>query len=169
MFSKDEISNVDAVSGTSLLYHSALTLFGQKRYRNIPNLMVTFESGMAKANFDAKKKVVGCTLSGVVKDLRKGDRILFDDGLFEAVVDVPDDSMATLRITRVSASKPFLKPEKGINFPDTALSVRCLTDYDKSVIPFAQKNADILGFSFVRSAVDVAQLQGLLRQESGKT
>jgi len=120
------------------------------------------------APFDKKEKVVGCTLAGVVKDLRKGDRVLFDDGLFEAIVEVPDDEMAILCVTRVSAAKPSLKPEKGINFPDTELSVRCLTDYDKSVIPFALEHADILGFSFVRSAADVAELQKLLRLEKSR-
>lgn len=114
------------------------------------------------AEFDKKEKVVGCTLSGVVKDLRAGDRVLFDDGLFEAVVIKPGALMASLQMVRVSANKPMLKPEKGINFPDTELTVRCLTDFDKTVIPFAQKHADILGFSFVRSAADVAELQGLL-------
>jgi pyruvate kinase len=93
---------------------------------------------------------------------------LFDDGLFEAIVEVPGDQVATLRMVRVSASKPNLKPEKGINFPDTELSVRCLTEYDKSIIPFAQSYADILGFSFVRSAADIAELQELIGGESGK-
>ncbi len=122
----------------------------------------------ANAVFDKKEKVVGCTLPGVVKDLRPGDRVLFDDGLFEAVVETPGEQIATLRMTRISAAKPRLKPEKGINFPDTELTVRCLTDYDKSVLPFAQTHADLLGFSFVRSAADVAELQALLRNGSGK-
>lgn len=117
----------------------------------------------ADAVFDKKEKVLGCTLSGVVKDLRKGHRVLFDDGLFEAVVETPGEQVAALRITRISAAKPRLKPEKGINFPDTELSVRSLTEFDKSVLPFAQTHADLLGFSFVRSAADVAELQALLR------
>lgn len=120
------------------------------------------------SGYNKEEKVVGCTLPGVVKDLRAGDRVLFDDGLFEAVVETPGELVAVLLVTRVSAAKPRLKPEKGINFPDTELTVRCLTDYDKSVLPFAQAHADLVGFSFVRHASDVAELQGLLRQGSGK-
>jgi pyruvate kinase len=120
------------------------------------------------ATFDKKDKVVGCTLTGVVRDLRPGQRVLFDDGLFEAVVQTVGERIATLRTTRVSAAKPTLKPEKGINFPDSQLTVRCLTDYDKSVVPFAQTHADLLGFSFVRSAADVAELQQLVRDNGGK-
>lgn len=122
----------------------------------------------AGATFSKKGKVVGCTLPGVVKDLQAGDRVLFDDGLFEAVVETAGEELATLRMLRISATKPRLKPEKGINFPDTALSVRCLTDYDKSIIPFAQQHADILGFSFVRTPADVAELQNLLRESTEK-
>lgn len=120
------------------------------------------------ANYNKEEKVVGCTLPGVVKDLQAGDRVLFDDGLFEAVVESPGELMAVLRLTRVSAPNPRIKPEKGINFPDTELTVRCLTDFDKSVIPFAQAHADLVGFSFVRSAADVAELQELLRRNGGK-
>lgn len=124
------------------------------------------ESG---AEYNKQEKVLGCTLPGVVKDLQAGHRVLFDDGLFEAVVETPGDLVAILRLTRVSAAKPRLKPEKGINFPDTELTVRCLTEYDKSVLPFAQAHADLVGFSFVRSAADVAELQELLRRNNGKT
>ncbi len=119
------------------------------------------------AVFDKKEKVLGCTLPGVVKDLCPGDRVLFDDGLFEARVEIPGEQIAWLRMTRISAAKPRIKPEKGINFPDTKLTVGCLTDFDKSVLPFAQKHADLLGFSFVRSVEDVAELQELL-EDGGK-
>lgn len=44
--------------------------------------------------------------------------------------------------------------------------MRCLTNFDKSLLPFAQKHADLLGFSFVRTPADVAELQTLLRQGS---
>jgi len=120
------------------------------------------------ALFDKKEKVLGCTLPGVVKDLRAGDRVLFDDGLFEAKVVIPGTQVATLRLIRISAKKPRIKPEKGINFPDTELTVGCLTDFDKSVLPFAQKHADLLGFSFVRSVADVAELQELVKKDAGK-
>ena len=123
------------------------------------------ESG---AQYDKKGKTVGCTLPGIVKDLRQGDRVLFDDGLFEAVVETSGAQMAALRVIRISAAKPRLKPEKGMNFPDTELSVRCLTAFDKSVLPFVKEHADLLGFSFVRSAADVEELQGLLRENPGK-
>lgn len=114
------------------------------------------------------EKIVGCTLPGIVQDLRTGDRVLFDDGLFEAVVEQPGKQIAFLRMTRISATKPRLRPEKGINFPDTALTVRSLTDFDKSVLPFAQAHGDLVGFSFVRSRADLAELQALMTANGSK-
>jgi pyruvate kinase len=145
-------------------------LLGKGRFKDRMKLKENelFFLAESDAIFDKKEKIVGCTLPGVVKDLRRGDRVLFDDGLFEATVETPGEKIAALRMKRISAAKPRLRPEKGINFPDTELTVRCLTDYDKSVLPFAQEHADMLGFSFVRSAADVAELQNLLRENGGK-
>ncbi|MBL9059655.1 MAG: pyruvate kinase, partial [Mangrovicoccus sp.] len=58
-----------------------------------------------------------------------------------------------------------LKPEKGINFPDTDFSVPALTDDDLAVLPFIARHADGVEFSFVQSAEDVAQLQDELARE----
>lgn len=119
------------------------------------------------AQVDKSELIIGCTLAGVMRDLEIGDRVLFDDGIFEAVVEKNNGVEALLRMIRVSTTKPVLKAEKGINFPDTELTVRALTEFDKSVIPFALDHADIIGFSFVRQASDVAELQQILHQ-SGK-
>lgn len=116
-----------------------------------------------EAKFEKTEKILGCTQAGVVTSLRAGDRVLFDDGLFESVVENADGQKAQLRITRISAEKPRIKPEKGINFPDTDLQVRSLTAFDKSIIPFAREHADLLGFSFVRQPSEVEELQSLLR------
>ena len=79
------------------------------------------------------------------------------------------DDQALLRLSRVSANKHRIKPEKGINFPDTQISVSSLTEFDRSVIPFARKHADLIGFSFVRHPQDVASLQHLLKTSNGKS
>lgn len=120
------------------------------------------------AIFDRNAKVVGCTQPGVVRDLECGDRVLFDDGLIETVVEKIEGGAATLCVRRVPVQKTTLKAEKGINFPDTELSIRCLTDFDKIVLPFARKYADAVGFSFVRHPDEIAELQSLLHAEEGR-
>ena len=118
------------------------------------------------ADFDTSEKVMGCAIPGIVRDLRPGDRVLFDDGLFEAIVEKSNEQLATLRMTRISSDKHRIKNEKGINFPDTPLSVHCLTEFDKSVLPFAVQYADLIGFSFVRQSTDVAELQTIIQEIS---
>ena len=93
--------------------------------------------------------------------------MLFDDGKVQTVTEHIQDGVAYLRVKR-AGKKPRIKPEKGINFPDTHLSVRSLTDYDRSILPFIAREADLVGFSFVRAADELAELQSLLR-EHGNT
>jgi pyruvate kinase len=115
----------------------------------------------------AGKTVVGCSLNGIVRYLKKGHRVLFDDGAIEAVVEHTGPEIATLRLTRVSTHKPFLKAEKGINFPDTAFAVPALTDYDRQCLPFIRRHANMVGYSFVEDESSLAMLQGLLDDGSG--
>ncbi len=107
-------------------------------------------------------KAINCTLPNTVKYLQKKQRVLFDDGLFEAIVESHKDNFALLKITRISAKKPFIKTEKGINFPDTTFHVNPLTEYDLACLPFVIKYADMLGFSFVNKAADIAELHAQL-------
>lgn len=109
-----------------------------------------------------EKGVIGCTLSGVCEQLNPGETVLFDDGLIEARVEKNEPGKAKLQIIRISSKKPFIKPEKGINFPDSTLSTPALTEYDKACLPFIQKHADMVGYSFVRNTQDMTQLQKAL-------
>jgi pyruvate kinase len=110
--------------------------------------------------FDPSATVIGCAEAGVTQHLKIGDRVLYDDGVVEMkVIDACSPATATLEVVRISLKKPRLKEKKGINLPDTMLDLPALTDYDKSVLPFICASADLIGYSFVRQAADVAELQ----------
>jgi pyruvate kinase len=112
---------------------------------------------------DAKKddetRSVYCSASEIISQLKQGERILFDDGLIEARVEQTGEQYARIQIMRISSKKPFLKAEKGINFPDSDLRIPALTDYDLQCLPFIEKHADLVGYSFVRKANDIAELK----------
>jgi len=105
------------------------------------------------------KKIICCTLPGIVEKLKPEHHVYFDDGLFEAVVQSVSGKQATLKIIRISAKKPVIKSEKGINFPDTMLQINPITDYDEKCLPFIVQYADMVGFSFVNNATDMQELQ----------
>jgi pyruvate kinase len=108
---------------------------------------------------DALLPTVTCTLPGIIRQLHISDRVLFDDGLIEAKVVDKTELKAQLQVVRISSKKPFIKSEKGINFPDTRFFFSALTDYDRQCLPFIQKHADMVGYSFVRTVADLLQLQ----------
>jgi pyruvate kinase len=111
---------------------------------------------------------VGCTIQGIVQQLKKGERVSFDDGTIECLIDDMEGGRAVLTVTRVSRKKPFIKSEKGINFPDSKLSLSSLTDFDMACLPFVCRHADLIGYSFVRSPNELAQLQNIVFKQREK-
>ncbi|MGA9382635.1 MAG: pyruvate kinase, partial [Phormidium sp.] len=59
--------------------------------------------------------------------------------------------------TRTKGEK--LRPEKGLNFPETVIQLCPLTEKDFRDLDFVALHADIIGYSFVQTAADVALLQ----------
>ncbi len=104
------------------------------------------------------------SLPEVFADLRRGHRVLLDDGKIEAVVTRATRDHAALRVTRARPAGSRLREGKGVNFPDTALSISPLTDEDRAHLPFIARHADMIGFSFVRSASDLRLLRDCLRE-----
>lgn len=101
---------------------------------------------------------IPCQMPEVFQSLKVGERVLFDDGKIEGVIRevTPDGFLA--EITRARENGSWLKSEKGINFPDSDLKVRGLTEKDREDLKFIAKHADVVNFSFVNSGKDVEDL-----------
>jgi pyruvate kinase len=115
-----------------------------------------------KSSANKKKGIVGCTLPGISRQLQKEERVLIDDGLIETKVTEVLKDRAQLVVLRVSSKKGLLKSEKGINLPDSKLSLPPLTSYDLECLPFIQEHADMIGYSFVHNAKDLSTLQNAM-------
>ena len=74
----------------------------------------------------------------------------------------------TVEITHARPTGEKLGAEKGINVPDSQLSLSSLTKDDLEALPFVVKNADIVGYSFVRKEADVRELQARLADLGGE-
>lgn len=105
---------------------------------------------------------IGCTIPGIAEQLNTGETVLIDDGLIETRVERIEPGRARLQVLRISTKKPFLKPEKGINFPESVLAMPALTEYDIRCLSFINKHADMVGYSFVRNKKDLLQLQEVM-------
>lgn len=115
---------------------------------------------------DKSETVISPNESGIIQQLRKGDRVFIDDGAIRCIVEKVKKEKIGLRIVRISSKKDLLKEGKGINFPDSFLQVPSLTDFDRACLPFICENADLVGYSFVKTAGDIAVLRQALQEKS---
>lgn len=99
------------------------------------------------------------TLARLHEDIKKGDRILLDDGKLETrVLRVQERRIHTHVIQGGT-----LTSHKGINLPGADLRLPALSEKDRSDARFGVKlGVDYIALSFVRSAQDVADLRRLL-------
>jgi len=103
-------------------------------------------------------------LPEIFKDAKVGERIYFDDGKIGGVIEEVETDIITVKITEASAKGVKLRADKGINLPDTQLSLPSLTEIDLINLPFVAANADIIGYSFARRPTDVEFLQQELQR-----
>ena len=105
--------------------------------------------------------VISCTLPAALAHLKVGERVLFDDGRIHTVVEriEPGSGDFLLRVVRTQKSTAKLRGEKGINLPDTLITIQGFTAEDRLALAFVAKHADAVSLSFVRTAKDVRALQ----------
>src|SRR6478609_1760305 len=109
--------------------------------------------------------VVSCTLPDALEHLEVGHRVLFDDGKIQAVVErVKNSGGFALRVVRTDRPISKLRGQKGINLPDTRITVPALSDDDLKALAFVVRRADAVSLSFVRSVEDIHALHEELAQ-----
>ncbi|APG27974.1 pyruvate kinase [Syntrophotalea acetylenivorans] len=96
---------------------------------------------------------------GLAKEVEPGQPILLDDGLIE--LEVLDTTSNEVRCKVRSGG--LLKSRKGVNLPETRLSLPAFTEQDRKDIAFAiGADLDYLALSFVRTSRDVQSLKSHL-------
>ncbi len=97
------------------------------------------------------------------QDVEVGERILIDDGKILLEVTYTNDK--DLVKARVISGGP-LSSHKGVNLPNTRISMPSLTEKDKKDAEFAlDQGVDWMALSFVRCSMDIAELKDLIRKK----
>ncbi|HEX7456943.1 MAG TPA: pyruvate kinase, partial [Ginsengibacter sp.] len=117
-------------------------------------------------SFKNDEVVISPHKAGIIAMLKKGERVYIDDGMIKGVVETINKKGAAMRIIRISSRKQQIKEGKGINFPDSEISISSLTEFDKECLPFICDHADMVGYSFVRYPTDLDALQHALKKLS---
>jgi pyruvate kinase len=100
------------------------------------------------------------------QDVQPGERILLDDGkLALEIVKTDGKKLITAKVIHGG----ILSSKKGVNFPNTKISMPSLTPKDLEDLSFAlDQNVDWIGLSFVRSARDIIELKHIIASRKCK-
>lgn len=99
-------------------------------------------------------------------DTKPGERILLDDGKLALEV-ISTDGEKNIQAKIIHGG--ILSSRKGVNLPNTKVSLPSLTKKDREDLDFAlEQNVDWVGLSFVRSARDIIELKHLISAVHGK-
>ncbi len=126
-----------------------------------PGDEITFKTGKP---FEGNSETVYMNYAEFPRDVNPGERILLDDGklIFEVVATNKKDEVQA----KVIQGGP-LKSKKGVNLPNTNISLPALTKKDiKDAIFAISQKVDWIALSFVRYSQDLIDLQNLIEEHS---
>lgn len=126
-----------------------------------PGDEITFITGKP---FEGNSEKVYMNYAEFPRDVNPGERILLDDGklMFEVLSTNKKDEVKA----KVIQGGP-LKSKKGVNLPNTNISLPALTKKDIKDAKFAiSQKVDWIALSFVRFSQDLIDLQNLIEEHS---
>ena len=123
--------------------------------------------------FTSKEKVIGTkekiyvSYPNLHHDVQVGNKILIDDGKLEVVVvSISPDGDVKVAVTYGGT----LLPKKGVNLPDTKISLPAMTEKDIIDLAFIiEQQLDWVALSFVRQAEDIVDLKRRLAEKKSST
>lgn len=143
-----------------------LDLQGPKiRIGKLENGVINLEDGqdiiITTRDVPGNDKEVSTNYEGLPRDISEGAHILLDDGLLEFEVITISGTDIHCKVIRGGS----LSEKKGINVPETRLSLKSLTDKDREDLATGIKeNVDFIAISFIRDAEDVQSVKNILQQ-----
>lgn len=111
---------------------------------------------------------ISCTLPEALRGVRQGHRIYIDDGKISATVASVHEQYLDLDVTAPRGIPTRLRPDKGLNLPDSTINLPALTVRDREDLVFVVKHANAVGLSFVHRPQDLFDLRDALK-EFGKS
>ena len=131
-----------------------------------------FEGGCAPINTDdiiriSMKEVLGnnhkfsVTFPNLINDVKIGDRIRLDDGNLTLLI--TDIDKENNEIVTKALNHHVIKDRRGVNCPDTVISMPYISEKDRNDIIWGCKNEiSLIAASFVRTPDDVKEIRKIL-------
>jgi len=123
--------------------------------------------------FTSREKVIGTkdkiyvSYPNLHHDVEVGNKILIDDGKLEVVVvSISPDGDVKVAVTYGGT----LLPKKGVNLPDTKISLPAMTEKDIADLEFIiAQQCDWVALSFVRKVEDIVDLKRRLAEKKSQS
>lgn len=112
------------------------------------------------------EELIYITYEHFPKDVERGEIILLDDGKIQLQV-IESNNIDTVSCTIIHGG--ILTSRKGVNLPNTKISIPSLTEEDHDNLLFAlSHDVEWIGMSFVRKAEDMIKVKEIIKAQ-GKT
>jgi pyruvate kinase len=123
-------------------------------------IIIQREAMLAVAESDTQVRFSSTTPS-IIDDVQVGQRLLINDGAIRTLVVEASRDELTCTVTHGGE----ISSGKGINLPDTDLSLSTISPRDRECITWAvDHELDYLALSFVRSPADIQELRAAINQ-----
>lgn len=110
------------------------------------------------ASVSNKPAGISCTRPEVLDHVMVGHRVFIDDGKIEGIVRSSNEEYLELEIISPKGMIAEIKPNKGMNFPDSSIVMPALTPQDIRNLEFVVEHADMVALSFVHRPEDIYDL-----------
>ncbi len=112
------------------------------------------------------KSKIFVSYQNLTKDVKVGERIFLDDGKMEVLVkSILNEKEILVNITIGG----LLLPKKGVNLPDSELTMPSMTEKDYADLDFIiDNNLDWVALSFVRKVADIIELKSKISAKASK-
>lgn len=138
-------------------------------FYNNPDERVTLKKGqtftLTTRKVEGTNEIATVSYNKLPQEVKKGERILIDDG---------KKRLEIQKITKTDVICKVLvggdtKGRRGVNLPDSDLTISSLTPKDKKDLEFGLKNdVDFFALSFVRRPKDITDLRNILKKNNSK-
>ncbi|HQQ93879.1 MAG TPA: pyruvate kinase [Bacteroidia bacterium] len=130
---------------------------------NLVNLVNGKEISIVTTEKEGDEEEIYITYPQFPQDVKTGELVLIDDGKIHLKV-IDTNGRDRVRCTVINGGP--VSSKKGVNLPNTKISLPCLTIKDLRDLDFAlEHDFDWIGLSFVRSVTDVVELKEIIKHK----
>ena len=130
--------------------------------------MVIFQTEPVVAGQSAVRNITfSTTRPDVFADIQPGERVLVNDGAVRMLVHEKTFTEGNAQLVCSVTVGGLITTAKGMNLPDSRLTLPSLTQYDWQCVEWAiNHQVDVLALSFIRQSSDVRELKGYLTRRT---